>query len=114
MSRAAGLFLTSPGSLALQEFDLREPDRGEVVVRVAGCGVCHTDVSFFSGAVRTRHPLPLVLGHEISGVVEVAPPPFEALARPPGPGAGRHSLRHVPAVPGRPRHRLLAPDDAGQ
>jgi 6-hydroxycyclohex-1-ene-1-carbonyl-CoA dehydrogenase len=83
------LFLTAPGSLALQEFELREPGRGEVIVRVAGCGVCHTDVSFFSGAVRTRHPLPLVLGHEISGVVEVAPPPFEALA-------GRQVL--VPAV----------------
>src|SRR5512144_1867054 len=89
MSRASGLFLTAPGSVTLQEFDLGEPDRGEVVVRVAGCGVCHTDVSFFSGAVRTRHPLPLVLGHEISGVVEVAPPPFETLA-------GRQVL--VPAV----------------
>lgn len=89
MSRATGLFLTAPGTLALQEFDLRDPDRGEVVVRVAGCGVCHTDVSFFSGAVRTRHPLPLVLGHEISGVVDAAPPPFGHLL-------GRKVL--VPAV----------------
>lgn len=89
MSRAAGLFLTAPGALALQEFDLRPPERGEVVVRVAGCGLCHTDVSFFSGAVRTRHPLPLVLGHEISGVVDAAPPPFEHLL-------GRKVL--VPAV----------------
>lgn len=89
MIRATGLFLTAPGTLALQEFDLREPDRGEVSVRVAGCGVCHTDVSFFSGAVRTRHPLPLVLGHEISGIVERAPAPFDHLL-------GRKVL--VPAV----------------
>lgn len=79
MSKASGLFLTAPGSLALQDFDLREPDRGEVVIRVAGCGLCHTDISFFSGAVRTRHPLPLILGHEISGIVEAAPAPFEDL-----------------------------------
>lgn len=89
MSSATGLFLTAPGRLALQDFELRDPERGEVVVRVAGCGLCHTDISFFSGAVRTRHPLPLILGHEISGVVEAAPAPFEALL-------GRRVL--VPAV----------------
>jgi 6-hydroxycyclohex-1-ene-1-carbonyl-CoA dehydrogenase len=42
---------------------------GEALVRVAGCGVCHTDLGFLHDGVRTRHPLPLVLGHEISGVV---------------------------------------------
>lgn len=44
----------------------------QVLVRVAGCGVCHTDLSFWWDGVRTRHPLPLTLGHEISGVVERA------------------------------------------
>jgi len=42
---------------------------GDVVVRVAGCGVCHTDLGFVYDGVPTRHPLPLTLGHEISGVV---------------------------------------------
>jgi 6-hydroxycyclohex-1-ene-1-carbonyl-CoA dehydrogenase len=42
---------------------------GEVVVKVAGCGVCHTDLSFWHHGVQTRHALPLTLGHEISGVV---------------------------------------------
>lgn len=46
------------------------PGPGQVLVRVAGCGVCHTDLSFAFDGVRTRHPLPLTLGHEISGVVE--------------------------------------------
>jgi 6-hydroxycyclohex-1-ene-1-carbonyl-CoA dehydrogenase len=46
-----------------------EPADDEVVVEVAGCGVCHTDVSFAFQGVPTRHPLPLVLGHEISGRV---------------------------------------------
>lgn len=47
-------------------------DPGMVRVRVAGCGLCHTDLGFVFGGVRTRHPLPLILGHEISGVVEDA------------------------------------------
>lgn len=46
-----------------------EPAANEVVIEVAGCGICHTDVGFATGAVPTRHPLPLVLGHEISGRV---------------------------------------------
>lgn len=44
----------------------------EVLVRVAGCGICHTDLGFLFGGVRMRHALPLALGHEISGVVESA------------------------------------------
>jgi len=42
---------------------------GEVVVAIAGCGVCHTDLGYFYDGVRTNHALPLTLGHEISGRV---------------------------------------------
>ena len=42
---------------------------GEVVIRVAGCGVCHTDLGFFYEGVPTKHGFPLCLGHEISGRV---------------------------------------------
>jgi 6-hydroxycyclohex-1-ene-1-carbonyl-CoA dehydrogenase len=45
------------------------PAPGEALVEVAGCGVCHTDLSFLRHGVRTRHEPPLVLGHEISGRV---------------------------------------------
>jgi 6-hydroxycyclohex-1-ene-1-carbonyl-CoA dehydrogenase len=45
------------------------PKAGEVLVEVAGCGVCHTDLGFYYDGVPTRHALPLVLGHEISGRV---------------------------------------------
>ena len=41
----------------------------EVIIRVAGCGVCHTDLGFFYDGVPTRHAFPLTLGHEISGTV---------------------------------------------
>ncbi len=46
-----------------------EPGPGEVVVDIAGCGVCHTDLGYLYDGVRTNHPLPLALGHEISGRV---------------------------------------------
>ena len=45
------------------------PGPDEVVVAIAGCGVCHTDLGYFYDGVRTNHPLPLTLGHEISGRV---------------------------------------------
>jgi 6-hydroxycyclohex-1-ene-1-carbonyl-CoA dehydrogenase len=63
--------LFEPGAgLGVVEGPRPEPGAGEVRVRVAGCGLCHTDLGFSYGGVRTRHPLPLVLGHEIAGVVE--------------------------------------------
>ena len=49
--------------------EIEEPGEGQVLVEVAGCGVCHTDLGFYYDGVRTRHPLPLTLGHEISGRV---------------------------------------------
>jgi 6-hydroxycyclohex-1-ene-1-carbonyl-CoA dehydrogenase len=51
-----------------------EPGPGEVVVAIAGCGVCHTDLGYYYDGVRTHHPLPLTLGHEISGRVVAAGP----------------------------------------
>ena len=56
-----------------------DPAPGEVQVEVAGCGLCHTDVGFACEGVRTRHGLPLILGHEISGVVRRAGPAFRHL-----------------------------------
>jgi 6-hydroxycyclohex-1-ene-1-carbonyl-CoA dehydrogenase len=72
--QARGLVLTAPGQIAYQPFELRSLDPDSVRVRVAGCGVCHTDISFYTGQVRTKHALPLVLGHEVAGTVVEAPP----------------------------------------
>ena len=59
-----------PGKpLARVDFELQEPEANEVVVEVAGCGVCHTDLGFYFDGVSPRHPYPLALGHEISGRV---------------------------------------------
>lgn len=56
------------------ETELPQPGEGEALVRVAGCGVCHTDLGFYYDGVRTKSELPLTLGHEISGIVELAGP----------------------------------------
>ena len=60
--------MTGPGKpFEQRSLPLQPPPEGEVVVQVAGCGVCHTDISFLHFGVKTRAELPLVLGHEISG-----------------------------------------------
>lgn len=73
-----GYELTALGApLCRVERELPTPGPGEVRVRVAGCGLCHTDLGFAFSGVRTRRPLPLILGHEIAGVVEAAGPGAE-------------------------------------
>ncbi len=61
-----------PMEVREQAFEAAELKEGQVLVEVAGCGVCHTDLGFFFDGVRTRHELPLCLGHEISGRVVAA------------------------------------------
>src|SRR4051812_39126915 len=56
-------------ALAVQEVELAEPRAGEVLVRLAACGVCHTDLYTASGADPSGYA-PTVLGHEGAGVVE--------------------------------------------
>lgn len=68
-----GFRLVAPdGPLQGADLGALEPGAGEVVLEVAGCGLCHTDLGFAYGGVPTRHPLPLVLGHEIAGRVVAA------------------------------------------
>ena len=57
----------------LVESDLPVINENEATIKVAGCGVCHTDLSFWHDGVRTKKEMPLTLGHEISGVVVNGP-----------------------------------------
>ncbi|HEX7156232.1 MAG TPA: 6-hydroxycyclohex-1-ene-1-carbonyl-CoA dehydrogenase [Burkholderiaceae bacterium] len=61
--------MTEPGKLARTRIPMPELKPGEAVVRIAGCGVCHTDLSYFYMGVPTVQKPPLSLGHEVSGVV---------------------------------------------
>jgi Zn-dependent alcohol dehydrogenase len=52
---------------AVEEIEVDAPRHGEVTVRLAACGVCHSDLSATNGTI--SYPLPLVLGHEGAGIV---------------------------------------------
>src|SRR5712692_8334814 len=53
--------------LQLEEIPIPRPKAGEILLRVAACGVCHTDLHVIKGEV--KFPTPAVLGHEITGIV---------------------------------------------
>lgn len=59
-------------SLQVEQIPTPAPKAGEVLVRVAACGVCHTDLHVIKGEV--KFPTPAVLGHEISGTVAALGP----------------------------------------
>jgi 6-hydroxycyclohex-1-ene-1-carbonyl-CoA dehydrogenase len=61
--------MTEPGKLRRTEIPVPELKPGEALVEVRGCGVCHTDLSYFYMGVPTIQKPPLTLGHEIAGVV---------------------------------------------
>jgi alcohol dehydrogenase, propanol-preferring len=75
--------------LRLAELPLPEPTGSQVRVRVAACGVCHTDLHIVSGR-QPRVELPVTLGHEIAGWIDAA-----------GPGA-KAGMRHQRLRPGDP------------
>src|SRR3954467_14795673 len=54
--------------LRIAELELDAPGRGEILVRVAAAGLCHSDLSVINGD-RPR-PMPMALGHESAGIVE--------------------------------------------
>jgi S-(hydroxymethyl)glutathione dehydrogenase/alcohol dehydrogenase len=55
--------------LEVEEVELQGPGRGEVLVRMAACGVCHSDLHILKGEWSGFDP-PIVVGHEGAGVVE--------------------------------------------
>jgi alcohol dehydrogenase len=58
--------------LRIEELELAAPEHGELLIRVAAAGLCHSDLSVVDGT-RPR-PVPMVLGHEAAGVVETVGP----------------------------------------
>ena len=69
----------SNAPLTIVDMDRPDPGTDEVLIKVAGCGVCHTDIGFWKDGVPTKMGMPLTLGHEISGTVVGAGPDFEHL-----------------------------------
>jgi NDMA-dependent alcohol dehydrogenase len=53
--------------VVVEEIEVESPRRGEVMIRLAACGVCHSDYSVTTGTI--PFPPPVVLGHEGAGIV---------------------------------------------
>ena len=54
--------------LTVCDVELDAPERGEILIRIECAGICHSDLSVVNGD-RVR-PVPMLLGHEASGIVE--------------------------------------------
>jgi len=63
----AGILHQVGSPLVIEEIPEPMPRQGEVLVKIAACGVCHSDLHVMKGEL--GFPLPAVLGHEISGTV---------------------------------------------
>ncbi len=66
----AAVFRGNGTPLSVEELPDPRPGPGEVLIRVAACGVCHTDLHYLDHGTPTFKPPPIVLGHEVSGTVE--------------------------------------------
>ncbi|WP_212525409.1 NADPH:quinone oxidoreductase family protein [Actibacterium sp. MT2.3-13A] len=62
----------------LVECDIPEPAQGEVLVRIAACGLNFADLLMIEGRYQERPPLPVTLGMELAGTVEAAGPGTDA------------------------------------
>lgn len=67
------------GALSPETLELDEVRPGEVLVRVAAVGVCHTDIAYTDGS-RPAAPFPLVAGHEGAGVIAAVGPGTEGFS----------------------------------
>jgi alcohol dehydrogenase, propanol-preferring len=85
----AAVFYGGDRPLEIEEIPTPEPGPGEVLVKVASCGVCHTDLHYLDHGTPTFKKPPLVLGHEVAGTI-ASPDPTGRLAE------GDHVL--LPAV----------------
>ncbi|HEX4389077.1 MAG TPA: Zn-dependent alcohol dehydrogenase [Steroidobacteraceae bacterium] len=64
---AKAVVVRALGAASVEEIRIEPPRYGEVSIRMAACGVCHSDLSALNGTI--AYPLPLVLGHEGAGIV---------------------------------------------
>jgi NDMA-dependent alcohol dehydrogenase len=72
MKIQAAVFYEPGVPFSLETLELAPPQAGEVLVKVAAAGVCHSDWHLMTGA--TKHVTPVVPGHEGAGIVEAVGP----------------------------------------
>jgi Zn-dependent alcohol dehydrogenase len=62
----------------VDDVEVAEPAARQVLVRVAHCGLCHSDLSIIDS--ESPAPLPMILGHEAAGIVEAVGPGVRTVA----------------------------------
>jgi len=90
--------------LVVDVVDLDPPQAGEALVKLVGCGLCHTDLSAAQGAAQV--PTPAVLGHEGAGIVQqigpgvtrVSPGDHVVLTGSASCGQCRYCVRGIPSL----------------
>lgn len=65
----AAVFYGPKQPLKVEEVETPKAGPGEILVKVAACGVCHTDVGYMDEGVPTFKKPPMILGHEASGTI---------------------------------------------
>ncbi|MBF8283660.1 MAG: zinc-containing alcohol dehydrogenase, partial [Anaerolineales bacterium] len=68
MKIQAAVFYEPHTPFKIETLDLEPPRAGEALVKITAVGVCHSDWHLMTGA--TKHPVPVVPGHEGAGMVE--------------------------------------------
>jgi D-arabinose 1-dehydrogenase-like Zn-dependent alcohol dehydrogenase len=66
-------FYADTRKVVVEEVPIPEPGPGEVLVKVAFCGICHSDLSLINGTFPTRLPV-VTQGHEASGTIAALGP----------------------------------------
>ena len=67
-----GVIFDGKAAQVVDDLEVRDPGIGEVLVRIAAAGLCHSDLSVIDGTI--PFPVPVVLGHEGAGTVEAVGP----------------------------------------
>ena len=62
----AAVFHEAGQELVIEEVPTPKPGEGEALIKVAACGVCHTDLHYIDHGTPTFKKPPLILGHEAS------------------------------------------------
>ena len=78
--------------LRIEELEMPDVGDEDVLIKVAACGVCHTDLKVVEG--RNRFTPPTILGHEVAGTIEQAGTMPGLQSR--RPGDYRHALQVRP------------------
>jgi L-iditol 2-dehydrogenase len=66
----AALFYGSKEDMRVEAVDVPHVDEGDILIRVSACGICGSDARSYFNGIEERYKLPIILGHELTAVIE--------------------------------------------